>query len=170
MAVFVRKLNARRNIDDIRCVENVKDTPADAITSEFKTKSNTLSVWHVAGKNAAEQGILAIALSSSHIETMDFVLFDEKTVLKNGLSVVRTSPGKNPYSPAEGMHFDISEMCLKSLSDICQLYRDIDSSCIIRKTKSELKKLIIQAHRDGLIDTSAATDDLLKDLRNFGIA
>jgi hypothetical protein len=169
MAVFVRKLSNRKNIDSIRKAANVKDVQADAVTSEFKTKNNSLSVWRVVDKTAAEQGILAIALSSSHIETMDFVLFDEDSVNSNNLTAIHTFPAKNPYSDAAEMHFDISDMRLHSLSSICKMYKSIDDSCIIRKTKSDLKNLIIKANSEGLINSSDANDDVIKYLREFGI-
>jgi len=170
MAVFVRKLNNRRNIDSIRRVKNVIEAPADAVTSEFRTKNNTLSVWQVADKTKAEQGILAIALSSSHIETMDFVIFDEDAVNNKGLLLVHTDPEKNPYSNAVKMHFDICDMRLHSLASICQIYKDVDDSCIIRKTKSELRALILHANDAGLINPSKANDGVIKDLQELGIA
>jgi hypothetical protein len=68
------------------------------------------------------------------------------------------------------MHFDISDLCLKSLTDICKLYKSTDDKYIIRKTQSELKKLILQAHGAGLIDISNANDNIKKDLEKLGIA
>jgi hypothetical protein len=170
MAVFVRKLNNRKNIDSIRNSSNVEDTPADAVTSEFRTKNNTLPVWQVSDHDSAEQGILAIALSSSSIDTMDFVLLEEERLKETGLNIVQTPSGKNPYADAGGMHFDISDICLKSLSDICKLYKCTDDKYIVRKTKNELKKLILQAHGAGLINIPNANDNVKKDLEKLGIA
>jgi len=168
MAAYIRKLGTLKNIDNIRGAQNIEDVPADAVTSEFRTKNNTLSIWRVADKAAPEHGILAIALSSSVIEAMDFVLFDEDAVNDEGLSAIRTDPGKNPYLCAAGRHFDISDMRLRSLSSLCLIYKN--KSCIIKKTKKELRDLIETAYDKGRIDLEAANDGIRKDLKKFGIA
>jgi len=61
MTLFVRKIN-RKNVDSIRKTEHTEDTPTDAVTSEFRTKENTLSIWQISDIENIEQGILAFLL------------------------------------------------------------------------------------------------------------
>ena len=172
MTLFIRKLNKRSNIDAIVSNEDVEDLEADVVTSEFRTQGNTLSVWEVNNKDNIVSGVLAIVLSSSRIETMDFILLESDQLESHGLKIASSTPGKNPFIYAKDMHYDISELCLRSLSFLSRLYKDVckDIDCVIRLSKFELKEMIKNANKDGLIDASFINDTLRKDWEQLGIS
>jgi hypothetical protein len=53
MAVYIRKLANRRNVENIVNSANVEDVCADSISAEFRTKDNKLSIYKTTGANEA---------------------------------------------------------------------------------------------------------------------
>jgi hypothetical protein len=168
MAVYVRKIN-RGKLAQICAAKSLDETPADAITSEFRTRGNTLSTWKVKDKDSVEPGILAIALSSTHIDAMDFILLDEQAIEKNDLKICYTCPLASPYVDAHKMHYDLAELNLKSLYALTQLYMDTGEENVIKLSKAQLKNMILEANAKGLVDASRANEDMQKALTKIGI-
>jgi hypothetical protein len=169
MPVYVRKLASRKNIDTIRTQECLDTIPADVITSEFRTKSNTLSVWQVTDIDHISPGILAIALSSSYINTMDFILIDGQALSKNGLSIKQTPAANNPYIDAVNIHHDITDLTLEKLYNVSNVYKDSEAVSVIRLTSGKLKQMIKDAEAKGLINVNFVNSNIKDELKRFGI-
>ena len=159
MPYLVRKIVKKNNLDNILESKDVNDIYADSIFSEFKTKENTLSTWEAKDKELIKTAILAIALTSSNIETMDFIILDKDCLKTYNLNTEYTDPGKIPLTNFQQNHVDIINLTLDSLRNLAQLYQN-PLSCYCRVTKSELEKSIKDAFSNSLIDISCANPTL----------
>ena len=86
MPYFVRKI-ARAKWSNESITDNPFDIPADAITLDLKTFTNTLSVWEVTDEGKVGDAVLAIASGFDRIETFDGLSRDE-------LRFCRAAPGR----------------------------------------------------------------------------
>jgi hypothetical protein len=163
MAVYVRKLAKKRSIECILHHDVVENICADSISDEFRTKDNKLSIWEIPDENI-DLGILAIALSSSRIETMDFIVLTRSMIEEAGLTIEKTTSKQNPLIGASNMHYDISNLCLCDFARLASAYRcaGSDETRVKRYTQGELKEKISQAKNNGLIDSTNATDEIKK--------
>ena len=173
MSFYIRKIS-RSNIKKMREATDVVHVPADVIGSEFRTKGNTLSVWEVSSKDMEElgRGILAIALTSSKIETMDFLVMDKEALEKYHLDVCCSEPIKNPMVYLKNSHHDICQLTLGSLTDLIQLYKSLtddepDQKNVVRKTKDELVNLIKKAYRNDEINIDSVEEKIREDVKKL---
>ena len=90
---LVRKLNKRENIDIIGNTENVENMFADAATSEFRSKNGTLSTWRIEFIEKLDEAILAIVVTSSKIERMDFIVINTEYLDEQHLEYAQTYAG-----------------------------------------------------------------------------
>jgi hypothetical protein len=163
MIVFVRKLSNRRNVKIIQDSISVENISADVVSDEFKTKKSTLSVWETTDDNI-DLGVLAILLSSEHLDTMDFVILNKNTVENNGLSVVESDAESNPLKQATSIHRDICNLQIQDIPKLATVYKDAvsDEANIIRYTTSQIKLKIEQAVEKGWVDSSKVSEDIKK--------
>jgi hypothetical protein len=168
MAVYIRKLANRRNVEDIFASDTIESINADSITAEFRTKENKLSIWETPDDDI-DLGILAIALSSSKIDTMDFIILEKQTIEESGLTIEKSKPSSNPLVKAEGMHYDISDLRLRDFTRLASAYRvtSSDKARIKRFTKAQLKEKIGQAKINGLIDSENASEEIRKTIEGL---
>jgi hypothetical protein len=163
MAVYIRKLANRRNVENILSSATVEDVCADSISAEFRTKGNRLSIWEAPDEDI-DLGILAIALSSSKIEAMDFIVLAKQTLEKAGLTVEKSKPSANPLIQAEDMHYDISDIRLRDFARLTSVYKitGADEALIKRCAKAQLKEKIGRAKSNGWINSANANDEIKK--------
>lgn len=150
MALYVRKLAKRTNMTLFQSVSDVSEINADTILAEFRTRDNTLSFWEVENSSDMINGILAIALTSSTIETMDFIIFDEKYMQKYGLEMAPSNPGAIPLYEYQDAHRDAFGLTLGKFGNLALLYKELagldEPACfLVRKTKKELENHIKDA-------------------------
>jgi len=163
MAVLVRKLSKRRNADALRNSDNVDDLSADIVMQEFKTSKDTLSAWETA-KDSIDLGVLAIALSSEHFDTMDFILLDKECAENTGLFVKPTKADANPLAQASEIHRDFYRLRLQDFRRLALVYKDAasDDANVVRYTKTDLERIIRDALRNGWVDSNKANDRMRK--------
>lgn len=157
MSVLIRKLSNRRNIEFIHNSCLVDDIQADVVAEEFRTKGNKLSVWET-DADEVDIGILAISLSSSRIETMDFIIMDKDIVENNSLCIMESKPEINPLKQADSIHRDISNLRLQDFQKLAKVYKEAskDEAGVIRYTAPKLRKIIKNALDRGWIDSANA--------------
>ena len=93
MAYLVRKLNKRENVDVIGNTEDIENMFADAATAEFRSKNGTLSTWRIDSVDKLDEAVLAIVVTSSKIERMDFIVIDTDYLDEQHLEYNQTSTG-----------------------------------------------------------------------------
>lgn len=166
MPYLVRKLIKRKNIDLIKDTSKMETIISDVPTSEFRTTNGCLSTWFIANLDDYEKAVLAIAITSSTIEKMDFIALDIEVLKNNKLIYEQTSPGADMAIPAlEKTHYDITGLTLNKLVDCCKAYKDIiifdeekikenenEKQLIRRVPQKRIETLINNAIKDGIVD------------------
>ena len=78
MAFLVRKLGKMDELFSLSDELDIAVIHADIPTTEFRTKNGTLSTWHINSLDDIENAVLAIAITSSDIAKMDFMMWVSK--------------------------------------------------------------------------------------------
>lgn len=161
MPYLVRKLLKRDQLSGILDEECVDDICADIPTNEFRTKNGTLSAWCIKSPDNIDDAVLAIAVTSSKISKMDFIIIDTQLLEQNGLKFVQSYAGIDlPIQDLQDTHYDITDITLKKLSNCAMVYKSIyeldsgEDKYIRRFTQHEIKEKLIHAFKESRIDKS----------------
>lgn len=171
MAFLVRKLMKRTALYETYSEKkDVRDIVADIPTSEFRTTKGTLSTWYINNLDDLDKAILAIAVTSSKIDKMDFIIINTSLLDEEGLKYKQTFAGQQlPIPELQDLHYDITGVTLSRLSSCAELYQKImtydssiyennsnDNHYIIRVTANYIKQKLAQAISDGKVDQTLA--------------
>ena len=159
MAFLVRKLNKMDDIFSLNREADVLKIYADIPTTEFRTKKGTLSTWLINSLDEIENAILAIAITSSEITKMDFIIIDTKIIIKNDLAYKQTYAGQDIAVPdLQDTHYDIFDITIEKIVNCTKVYQEIvkeDPNCnryIIRYAAGDIKNVLKKAIQDKRID------------------
>lgn len=163
MSYLVRKINKRKNLDFLKSVANMNELSADMPTSEFKTTDSNLSTWHIESLDKLNDAVLAIAVTSSDITKMDFIIMETSILDDNELGYNQTYAGTEIAVPdLQNTHYDIQEISLKKLENCCKVYKKVlqedneNEIYIVRYAAGEIKDLIKAAMKSKRVDKSKA--------------
>lgn len=175
MAFLVRKLMKRAALYETYSEKkDVRNIVADIPTSEFRTTNGALSTWYINNLKDFDKAILAIAVTSSRIDKMDFIIINTSFLDEEGLKYKKTFAGKKLAIPElQDLHYDIIGVTLNRLSSCAELYQKItnydnsvdesDSNAnhyIIRVPAREIKQKLAQAISDGKVDPTLAVGEI----------
>lgn len=172
MPFLVRKMS---NIDNIEKMGNASDPSemlADAPTAEFKTNNNgTLSTWMIDSLSDINNAVLAIAVTSSSISRMDFVVIDTAFLEQQHLQYKQTYAGQDiAIADLQNSHYDIIDITMKKLIDCINVYKAIytkdngEGQFYFRYAAGEMKDLLKEAYVAERIDASKLSKNLKRDL------
>lgn len=178
MPFLVRKLNKRDQFSTLLAQERVEDIYADVPTCEFKTARGTLSTWLIENLEDIDNAVLAIAVSSSKITKMDFIIIDTDLLDKNGLKYKRSYAGVElPIADLQDTHYDIIDISLKKLTNCATVYRTIysqendeEEKLIIRFTESEIKEKLKKAISENRVDKNKASRPIRQVIEQLSVA
>ena len=168
MSFLVRKLNKRDQLNTLLENECVGDIYADVPTNEFRTTKGTLSTWIIENFEDLDNAVLAIAVSSSRISKMDFIVIDTELLDRNGLEYKQTYAGVDiPIADLQDTHYDIINISLKKLTNCTEVYRTIllnedgdTEKYIIRFTEAEIKEKLRIAIAQNRVDKNRASKSI----------
>ena len=171
MAYLVRKLNKRDNIVSIGQATSIQNMVADAVTGEFRTKNGCLSTWRIEKLDALNEAILAIVVTSSKIERMDFIVIDTMFLDQQHFVYAQTYAGQDIAVPdLQDTHYDISEITISRLVDCAKLYQcvyrldDCQEKYIVRCAEGEIKDILKQAYNAQRIKMELLNNGIKKGL------
>lgn len=95
MAYLVRKINKKKNIDALRGDLKIDELTADMPTGELRTTNGTLSTWIVESLSELNEAVLAIAVTSSKVSKMDFLIIDTEILNNHNLEFKQTYAGRD---------------------------------------------------------------------------
>lgn len=178
MSFLVRKLNKRDQLNTLIEHKDILDICADVPTNEFRTTKGALSTWIIETLAELDNAVLAIAVSSSKISKMDFIVMDTGLLDKNGLEYKQTYAGMEiPIPDLQDTHYDIINISLKKLLDCSNVYKIILSQesyekekYIIRFTEAEIKEKLKKAIEDNRVDKSKASKPIRDIIEKLSIA
>ena len=168
MPFLVRKLNKRGQFSTLIEKDCVEDILADVPTNEFRSNKGTLSTWFIERLEDIDNAVLAIALTSTDISRMDFIVIDTSLLDQHGLEYKQTYAGREiPVADLQNTHYDIVGITLKKLRDCTDVYKTIyvkeadgENKFIKRYNVSQIKEILKQAIADKRIDASKANDSI----------
>lgn len=178
MPFLVRKINKRDYFSNLVDKECVEDIYADVPTYEFRTTKGSLSTWLIESLEDIDNAVLAIAVSSSQISKMDFIIIDTKLLDQNGLKYKQTYAGVElPIADLQNTHYDILDISLKKLMNCTNVYKiiysqenDEEEKFIKRFTESEIKGMLKKAISEKRVDKSKATKSIKRVIEQLSVA
>ena len=148
MAFLVRKLCKRDKLPILVEIDDINKMDADIPTTEFRTTDGKLSTWIIDSLDRLDEAVLAIAVSSSEITKMDFIIIDTELLSKYNLEYKQTYAGQDIAVPdLQNTHYDILNVSIEKLATCTQVYQSIikeDPECekyIIRFVAGEIKDI-----------------------------
>lgn len=141
---------------------SVERIPADALTIDLKTSSNTLSFWKADGEDSdgEDAAILAIIATLQRAETVHVAIIDERDLEHLD---IRESP-ETATTAAVGfnrLHVDILELDDASVRTVAAVIaKYVYAEETRRITASKVKRLIREGVEGGIIDVERLPSSL----------
>lgn len=171
MAFLVRKLCKRDKLSSLISTTDINKLNADIPTTEFRTTEGRLSTWIIESLDKLNDAVLAVAVTSSEISKMDFIIINTELLSKHQLEYEQTYAGQEIAVPdLQNTHYDILNISVEKLAVCTQIYQTIvreDPECekyIIRFAAGEIKDILREALKNKRIDESKASKNLSKEL------
>lgn len=172
MPFLVRKLSSIDNVEKMGIASNPNEMLADAPTAEFKTNNNgTLSTWIINSLDDINEAVLAIAVTSSSISRMDFIVIDTDFLERHHLQYMQTYAGQDIAIPdLQNTHYDIIGITMKKLIDCINVYKDVyvkdngEGQFYFRYVAGQMKDLLKTAYEAERMDSSKLSKNIKKEL------
>ena len=178
MAYLVRKLNKMDEIFSLCNVEDITTINADIPTTEFRTKNGTLSTWRIDSIADIDNAVLAIAVTSSEITKMDFIIINTDILQKNNLEFKQTYAGQDIAIPdLQDSHYDILDITIGKLINCTKVYQTVaemdpnGEKLILRYAAGQVMDLLVEAEHNQRLDekkVSKKIKDQLYKRKSFG--
>lgn len=136
---------------------------ADAVTSDLRTKENTLSFWRCRTETNGdvEDAVLAIAAAGDRLDRLDVVWLSYDELQADGQTFKNTD-GRTPVRELADRHVDVCKLDYTRLGKVARrVVAAIEDKRCRRFTKAGVKKLLSAAVGHGRINL----DDLSNGLR-----
>lgn len=150
MSMMVRMLEKQKWASVNLSTEDHTKTPADAITSDLRTRSNTLSLWLINTRDELVNAVLALAVGRKQITRLDVMILEKDIIEEKGLTVVNSpESGLSPIEEYNDYHYDLIGMDylkLGILSEIILDNLDNPENCI-RFDKKDIGDIIYEGYK-----------------------
>ncbi|WP_322552033.1 hypothetical protein AAB109_11345 [Priestia megaterium] len=142
-------------------------TPADTITSDLRTRSNTLSLWRIENKEDLTKAVLALAVGRNQITRLDVMILDQVEFEEADLTIEHTP--ENGHTPLENFHenhYDLIDMDYQKLGVLSQLIIDNvkNPEKCIRFEKSKMIEILYDAYINQEFEFEELSNGLQQDL------
>ena len=171
MAFLVRKLGKMDEIFSLLDKTDVQKVYADIPTMEFRSKNGTLSTWYINSLDEIGNAVLAIAVTSSDITKMDFIIINTDILTENALEYKQTYAGLDIAIPdLQNTHYDIVDITIEKLINCTKVYQKIveldtnGEKYIVRYAAGEIKDMLKCAIMENCIDESKAPKKIKEQL------
>jgi hypothetical protein len=162
MAYLVRKINKRKNIDALRGNLDIDKLTADMPTGELRTTNGALSTWIIESLGELNEAVLAIAVTSSKVSKMDFMIIDIEILNDHELEYKQTYAGRDiPIPDLQNTHYDIVNLSMGKLKNCVLAYKDVvdkdvEGKFVVRYAEGQIKAILKKAFSDKRVDISKA--------------
>ncbi|MGR9544827.1 hypothetical protein [Priestia megaterium] len=142
-------------------------TPADTITSDLRTRYNTLSLWRIENREELTKAVLALAVGRNQITRLDVMILDQVEYEKIDLTIKHTP--ENGHTPLENFHenhYDLIDMDYQKLGLLSQLIIDNvnEPEKCIRFEKPKVAEILYDAYINQEFELEELDNGLQKDL------
>lgn len=171
MPFLVRKLGKMDEIFSLLGDTDIQQIYADIPTMEFRSKNGTLSTWYINSLDEIENAVLAIAVTSTDITKMDFIIINTDILEENLLEYKQTYAGQDIAIPdLQDTHYDIVNITIEKLITCTRVYKSIVESdpnggtYIVRYAAGQIKDLLKSAINEERVDESKASKKIKEQL------
>lgn len=162
-------INSQNN-QDANFDEN--EIPADAISADLRTQSNTLSFWKCTeineNKDVASPAINDVFLALvSNFQRFDkiAVVFVEGQLFKDDKQKISQTKGNTPVASLEALHFDIMHLDYIRLGQVAERILEAkDKKQIKSLTKKKVKNLLVEAVKSKHLNIKDIHENLRKEI------
>lgn len=135
------------------------DLKADAITSDLRTSGNTLSLWMIRDDKELDDVFLALGAKMISFEKLEAIQIPEDCL--GAFELDGSKEGDSPIASNRKNHRDIINLNYDSIGDmgmvVCQC---LNKKATVKRTRSEMKKLYLDAYKSGRLDVTFLNEDL----------
>lgn len=162
MAYLVRKINKKKNIDILQNDLDFDLLSADMPTGELRTTNGTLSTWIINSLDELDEAVLAIAVTSTKVSKMDFIIIDTEILRNNNLDFEQTYAGRDIAVPdLQDTHYDILNLSMGKLKNCVLVYKavvdqNVDGKFVVRYAEGQIRDLMKKALIANRVEISKA--------------
>lgn len=166
---YVRKLSKNINLYKIQRAQTHEMIESDILKQELSTKENTLSFWKCDSLNQVTDTIKAILLSTTAIETTQFIVIDDAQIKEYAIETDDTQPGKTGYAGFEHLHINFCNLTYQKIGQLLKMYKEsvLKVGYTPKLQKADVKKYISEVKQAGLINEENTNPDLMKDILKY---
>ena len=138
-----------------QCTENpnfkAEDLCADTVTSDLRTRNNTLSNWIITNINNMDDAVLVLASERQRLEKLDLLWYEyEENKLK---FVTRSTPSQTIIEDMRDKHVDIVNLNYGKLRNVIICFIEaITENHYKTFSKKEVKNILLNAIKDNRLD------------------
>lgn len=165
---YVRKIK-NSNLYKIKDCDSYEMIAADVLKQECSTTSNTLSFWKCKSLDNMKDTFKAILLSTTSIETTQFIIVDDQQLNEYKIETDDSEPGVTGYLGFENLHVNFCNLTYRKIGELLQIYKNtlLKSEYIPKIQKEDVKNYIKEVKQAGLINLDNIHPDLLKDINKY---
>lgn len=151
---YIRKLSKKSNLFKIKSTETSANIAADVLKQELGTSGNTLSFWKCDNLDTIKDAIKAILLSTTSIETSQFIIVDDELLNKYQIEIDDTNEGITGYKGFENLHVDFCNLTYEKIGFILNMIKEVaeEEKRTPELKKDEVKRYIIEVKQAGLLN------------------
>jgi len=138
------------------------DVDADTLTCDLRTDENKLSFWKVENDNDLDDAFIALASNMNSLGTIVAVKIKDDDFDKLSFN---EELGETPTFNINQKHCNIINLTYGTFEIvITAILKAIRENYVIRKTKGEMKSLLIKAYEDKKLNTQKISERILLDI------
>lgn len=166
---YIRKLSKKSNIYRIKNAANNAVMDADILKQELGTSGNTLSFWKCDSQEAMKDAMKAILLSTTSIETTQFVILDDDLLARYHIDIDDTEVGMTGYKGFENLHVNLCNLTYEKIGYILTLMKEVveQPGRTPELKKEEVKRYIFEVKNAGLLNKDNIREELWSDINKY---
>lgn len=167
--VYIRKLSKKANLYKIKGALTNGIVESDVLKQELGTSNNTLSFWKCSDISNTKDAMKAILLSTTGIETSQFIIVEEDMLEKYGIDVDDKEEGVTAYRGQEKSHINFCNLNYKKIGLILEMIKELASNEALTPElkREEVKQYINEVKNDGLLDEDILRPELKRAINKY---
>lgn len=159
---YVRKLSKKSNLFKIKSAATNNDIDADVLKQELSTSGNTLSFWKCEKSENLKDAMKAILLSTTSIETSQFIIIEDSVLEKYGIETDDSEKGATGYKGFEDLHVNFCKLNYGQIGILLDVIKEIavDETNTPELKREDVKNYIIEVREAGLLNEDGLKPEL----------
>lgn len=166
---YVRKLSKKSNLFKIKTAAINTEIDADVLKQELATSGNTLSFWKCENNEDLKDAMKAILLSTTSIETSQFIIIDDSILERYGIETDDSEKGVTGYKGFEDWHVNFSKLNYGQIGRLLDLIKEIavDEANTPELKREEVKRYIVEVRQAGLLNEDSLRPELKSAIERY---